>query len=410
MRAMRNVAAHLEATVDATEQERQAQRNRAANPPHLTSSAQRVERTPEAVGARSAAGTESSSVLPESAAQLEEIEAFVNLGRWAWDVRTGAVTCSPQLIRIYGLASPDLLRGSESFLLRTHQADRTRVRASLMRALSTFEPFQFQQRVVRMDNSIRVLRTRGTVEQGADGKPSRILGISQDVTELHAADQRAQERLKHVIRRTLDREEQDRGRIAKELRERVSEPLVSLGKRLAGVNSAGPASEAGPVASQIEECVHLVNSVGATTLQLIGHLRPSVLDQHGLLAALRAEALRVGRQAAIPVSVSGDEISPRLPIGVETAFFRLAQEGLANAARHAGCTLIRVSLTGNGNHTRLEIQDNGTGFDVTAITAGGSAGTGGLTLMRERAEAVSATFRLSSQPGTGARITMDYRG
>jgi signal transduction histidine kinase len=396
--------------VDATEQESQAQRNRVGNQPLLTSSAQRVERTPEAGGTRAAAGTESSSMPPEGAAQLEEIEAFVNLGRWSWDVNTGAVTCSPQLLRIYGLASPELMTSSDSFLLRTQQADRTRVRASIMRALSTFEPFQFQQRVVRMDNSIRVLRTRGTIEQGADGKASRILGISQDVTELHAADQRAQEHLKHVVRRALDREEQDRGHVAKELRERVSEPLVSLGKRLAGVNSAGPASEAGPVASQIEECIHLVNTVGTATLQLIGHLRPSVLEAHGLLAALRTEALRIGRQAAIPVSVSGDEISPRLPIGVETAFFRLAQEGLANAARHAGCTLIRLSLSGNSAHARLEIQDNGTGFDANAITAGGSAGTSGLALMRERAEAVSATFRLSSQPGTGARITVDYRG
>jgi two-component system, NarL family, sensor histidine kinase UhpB len=394
--------------VDATEQERQAQRNRAGNQTPLRSSSQSTEVEPD--GARIAAGTGPSSALPEGAAQLEEIEAFVNLGRWVWDVSTGAITCSPQLIRIYGLTSPDLISSSDSFLLRTHQADRTRARASIMRALSTFEPFQFQQRIVRLDNTMRVLRTRGSVESAGDGKPTRILGISQDVTDLHAADQRAQERLRHVARRTLDREEQDRGRIAKELRERVSEPLISLGKRLAGVNSAGPASEAGPVAAQIEECIHLVNTVVATTLHVIGHLRPSVLEEHGLLAALRAEALRVGRQAAIPVSLSGEEISPRLPIGVETAFFRLAQEGLANAARHAGCTLIRVALSGSNTHARLEIQDNGTGFDATAVTDKESAGTGGLTLMRERAEAVSATFRLSSQPGSGARITVDYRG
>jgi signal transduction histidine kinase len=407
---MRNVAAQVEATVDATEKERQALRNHVASQPPLASPSPRAERTAEASGAPATAGTRSSSALPEGAAQLEEIEAFVNLGRWVWDVNTGAVTCSPQLIRIYGLASPDLMPSSHSFLLRTHQADRTRVRASIMRALSTFEPFQFQQRIVRMDNTIRVLRTRGTIEQGPDGKPSRILGFSQDVTDLHAADQRAQERLKHVARRTLDREEQDRRRAAKELRERVSEPLIALGKRLAGVNSAGRASEAGPAASKIDECIQLVNSVGASTLQLIGLLRPSVLEEHGLLAALRAEALRVGREAAIPVSVSGDDISPRLPIGVEAAFFRLAQEGLANAARHAGCTLIRVSLSGNNAHARLEIQDNGTGFDVASVTAGESSGTGGLAFMRERAEAVSATFRLSSQPGAGARIAVDYRG
>jgi signal transduction histidine kinase len=110
------------------------------------------------------------------------------------------------------------------------------------------------------------------------------------------------------------------------------------------------------------------------------------------------------------VSVSGQEISPRLPAGTETALFRVAQEAIANAARHAGCTLIRVSLTGTAAHTRLEVQDNGSGFDVTAVAAGKTGEPRGIALMRERAEAVSASFRLSSQPGSGARITVDYRG
>jgi PAS domain S-box-containing protein len=336
-------------------------------------------------------------------AQLREIEALTNLGRWAWDVPTGALTCSPQLIRIFGLASPDLMPNSDSFLLRVHQADRTRVRASILRALSTGEPFQFQHRIVRMDHEIRVLRTHGSIVRSEDGKPLHIIGISQDITEQHAADRRAHMRLMQMARRALDREEADRSQIVKDLREHVTEPLVTLGRRLATLNAAGPASEAGPVAAQIDDCIQSLKAASAATLQVIGHLRPSVLEEHGLLAALRAEALRVGRQAAIPVSVSGQEISPRLPAGTETALFRVAQEALANAARHAGCTLIRISPTSTATHVRLEIQDNGSGFD--AATAGR-----GLMLMREHAEAVSASFRLSSQPGSGSRITVDYRG
>jgi PAS domain S-box-containing protein len=344
------------------------------------------------------------------AAQLEEIEALTNLGRWSWDIATGAITCSPQLIRLCGLASPDLMPNSDSFLLRVHQADRTRVRASIMRALSTGEPFQFQHRVVRMDHEIRVLRTRGTIVRSEDGKPLQIIGISQDITELHAADKRAQARLTQMARRALDREERDRSQIVKDLREHVTEPLVALGRRLATINASGPASEAGPVAAQIEACIGTVNAAGAATLQVIGHLRPSVLEEHGLLAALRAEALRVGRQAAIPVSVSGTEISPRLPPGAETALFRIAQEAIANAARHANCTLIRISLSGTASHTRLEIQDNGSGFDVTTVAGSDTPEARGITLMRERAEGLSASFRLSSQPGSGTRITVDYRG
>ena len=398
----------LEADVESTEQELLAQGNRATGQPAAVPPARRAERPPEGSATRATADSRAPGAPATS--QLEEIEAFVNLGRWAWDVSTGAITCSPQLIRIFGLASPDLMPSSESFLLRVHQGDRTRVRASIMRSLATGEPFQFQHRVVRMDDEVRVLRTRGGIERSEDGRPLRVLGISQDISDVHAADKRAQLRFMQVARRALDREERDRNQIVKELRERVSEPLIALGRKLAIINTTGPAAEVGPVAAQLDDCIHSVNSVGAAALQVMGHLRPSVLEEHGLLAALRAEAMRVGRQAAIPVSVSADEISPRLPIGVETAFFRLAQEAIANSARHAGCTLIRISLTGTAAHTRLEIQDNGAGFDVTTVAGNESGEPRGITLMRERAEAVSASFRLSSQPGTGARITVDYRG
>jgi signal transduction histidine kinase len=378
--------------VDSTDHDQRAHRNRAFA---------RTERSGEAGSALS-----SPSLSP-----VEDIEAFVNVGRWTLDLLTGALLCSPQLIRIYGLASPSLMPNSDSFLLHTHPSDRMRVRAVVLRAQSTGEPFQFQQRIVRMDDAIRVLRTRGRIERGADGQPLCILGMSQDITEAVVGDEQARQRFRKVTRHSFDREEGDKRRIVTQLRERLAEPLVSLGRRLGALSAEIPALEGEHVATLLEAPTRDINTVATATLQLMGQLRPSVLEDNGLLAALKAEGLRVGRQAAIPVSVSGDEIVPRLPMSVETALFRIGQEALANAVRHSACTLIRVSLTGSAHHARLEIQDNGTGFNAASLAGnepGGSAS--GLDLMRERAEAVCATFRLSSQLGGGARLTVEYRG
>jgi two-component system sensor histidine kinase UhpB len=341
------------------------------------------------------------------AGYLDEIESFVNLGRWEWTVATGALSCSQQLLRIYGVASQDMMPTATSFLLHTHPSDRMRVRASIMRAVQTSSPFQFQQRIVRPGtHEERVLRTRGRAETDEAGKPVRILGVSQDITDAHVAERQAQDRLKRAARSTLDREEQDRSRIALRIREDVAEPLLALGRKLAAASGPTADTEAAPL--DLAECISTATAVGTNTLRIIGSLQPAFMEQHGLLAALRSEALRIGRVAAIPVNVSGEEVSPRLPLGVESALFRVAQEALLNASRHSGCTLIAVSLTRSAGKVRLEVRDNGCGMDANATAADRSPEKRGLTLMRERAEAISATFRLSSRPGAGTRVIVEY--
>jgi signal transduction histidine kinase len=128
-----------------------------------------------------------------------------------------------------------------------------------------------------------------------------------------------------------------------------------------------------------------------------------VLDDYGLVAALRWYAEQFARRTGIGVVVEGEEPVPRLATRVEGALFRIAQEALTNVAKHAQATHVLVSVHVQGEILRLVVADDGIGFDP-----GLSAGHGwGLLTMTERAEGVGGRCRIESVPGQGTRVSVE---
>ena len=136
--------------------------------------------------------------------------------------------------------------------------------------------------------------------------------------------------------------------------------------------------------------------------RMVANLRPTVLDDFGLAAAIRLqieELQNAGWEITYQQTLPSDE---RLPAAVETTLFRVAQEALTNVRKHAQTTKVRVALSRVGSIVRLEVQDWGKGFDTNATKAG--TGTGehmGLLGMRERLALIDGRFILNSQPGRG---------
>ena len=129
---------------------------------------------------------------------------------------------------------------------------------------------------------------------------------------------------------------------------------------------------------------------------LIHELRPSVLQQKGLPAALREQVLDWGRQHGIVVELDLSEEST-VPLAIEEAFWRIAQEALSNVARHSQATRVQVCLTYTPEQVTLSIKDNGQGFDPASDQQNGV----GLHSIRERMAGVGGTVTLQSHPGEG---------
>jgi hypothetical protein len=193
-------------------------------------------------------------------------------------------------------------------------------------------------------------------------------------------------RLRNLSRRLLDAEESERRQIATELRDAVARPLA------AAHAASGLARLAAPLTAVRE---------------LIAQLRPSALDDFGLLAALRNYAARFELRTEIAVAVVGADDAAAIDARLESALFQIARDALDNVARHSRARSADVQLEVSGGMAILSIRDDGAGFDAQApLPAAGC----GLALMRERAAAVGGDLRVESNPGSGTTVSVHVRG
>jgi signal transduction histidine kinase len=179
----------------------------------------------------------------------------------------------------------------------------------------------------------------------------------------------------------LQAQEDERRAIARELHDEVGQSLSG-----ALLEDASPA-----VRSRLEDTVESVRRIALS-------LRPSMLDDLGLVAALEWQAREVGNRTGLAIEVCAEESAGELPDAHRTCIFRVAQEALRNCARHSGATRVRVALEKAVRGVTLAIEDNGKGF-----RAGRTRGLG-LLGMEERVNQLGGSFRLRSEPGRGTSI------
>jgi signal transduction histidine kinase len=218
--------------------------------------------------------------------------------------------------------------------------------------------------------------------------------------------QRSTTELVESKRRELESASDERQRIARDLHDSVSQSLFSmtLHARTAqrALQETGQQAN-GAVARELRHVGELSRAALAEMRALIFELRPRGLAEEGLVSALRKHAGAVGARERIAVSVNGP--SERLPLSPECEehLYRLGQEAIANASKHAEATRITVGVTSDGSTVGLEISDDGRGFDPQATYAGHL----GLTTMQSRASEVGATLRIDSAPGSGTVVSVE---
>jgi signal transduction histidine kinase len=204
-----------------------------------------------------------------------------------------------------------------------------------------------------------------------------------------------------VLRRVVAGQELERTRLARELHDETGQALTSI---LLGLRTI---QEADDVTQAVDDLRALVVSTLQSVRRLAVELRPSALDDYGLVSALERLTGTAGEQGGPSVDLEAQLGDERLPGEVETALYRIVQEALTNAIKHAEAGSVSVVLTRTPHSVTVVVEDNGRGIQGVRDSGADGAEGLGLTGMRERVALLHGRLRIESSPGMGTTIVAE---
>ena len=228
----------------------------------------------------------------------------------------------------------------------------------------------------------------------------RILHLERQAAQRFQEVVEARGQLKSLSARLVQAQEHERRALSRELHDEVGQ---SLSASLIGLSNLSAAIRSGlrrQVDDELDALRRLVEGTVSVVRNITLLLRPSMLDDLGLVPALEWQAREVSRQSQLLVRVDADGVSEDLPESFKTCIYRVVQEALHNVTRHASAVSVRIAVQQEPDQLRLSIEDDGCGFQMQRTRGLGLLG------MEERVVNLGGVFQIASQPGAGTRITI----
>jgi PAS domain S-box-containing protein len=339
-------------------------------------------------------------LLEANRRQLAEAQRIAQVGSWEWDLKNDEVTVSDEFCRIFGLPAGSRWTMEEGVAQLIPGADLERVERLLDRMRTDPSPYAFEHQMVHRDGTMRTVLSRGEGVCDGRGRLGRFIGTDQDITDPRRAD--AERR--RLLNRVYEAQEGQDRRLAADLHDAHIQSLATIGFKLEQARLRLGASGSPEVDELLWQVTKDLSAEVTSLRRTIGRLRPLVLVEDGLEAALREEAKSACQRAALVACEVASELDGRLDPVVETALFRVAQQALANVVDHAAATHALVAIECSDNGVVLRVSDDGVGFDPDQVQVIADIAHFGLIAMRERVEALGGRFRVTTAPGEGTVV------
>lgn len=342
-----------------------------------------------------------------------DMEPARELGRHA--IAAGLETLD--MARIHEIALVALMRSGNSARAR----NRLMGRAGLFFA-ETLTPIEQTHRGARETNA-RLNQIVKALSQRTKELADSVTELKQEITQRKTVEEslrdseraslqlleksrQMQEEMRHLSRQLLSVQEEERRRISRELHDVIAQTLTGINLRLATLMTESSVSTK-QLHKKIASTQRLVEKSVDIVHRFARNLRPTVLDDLGLIPALRSYMEGFMKDTGIRVSLKVFEGIEKSTGTVRTMLYRVAQEALTNVARHAKASQVEVGIHNQGGLIRMEITDNGQGFEVNGKASAKKHNRLGLLGMRERAEMIGGTFCVESAPGTPTTIRVE---
>jgi len=336
------------------------------------------------------------------ASERKHRELFENASDaiWIHDLDGNIITANKVAEKLTGYNSEELLKMNvKDFLAGESLNLAGEIRHKLFLGEAMEQPYE--QRLIRRDGTEAILKlTTSLITE--EGKPKGFQHIARDVT----TEKKMQDNLRFYLGQIVRVQEEERKRIARELHDDTAQELVALSRQLDSLTSAGHLSAKD--ISSLEELRQQVDRVLDGVRRFSQDLRPSVLDDLGLLPALEWLTSDLIQHFGIEIAMGILGSSRRFPPETELILFRIAQEALRNVWKHSEASRAWVTVEFGDDKTVLTITDNGKGFELPErVEDLASAGKLGLAGMQERVQLIGGKLTLQSEPGKGTTVAVE---
>jgi len=315
---------------------------------------------------------------------------------------------NPKAVQLIGYSKEEIR--SRPFIEFVHPDDRDMVSINYAKRMKGEEvPAHYSFKVVTKDGVIRWLELSAVLFTW-EGRPATLNFLS-DITDRKKVEKelkKSHRQVRSFAKRLAEAEEIERQKIARELHDQVGQNLTALGINLSILRSQLSGTLTGQTDARLNDSMSILAETAKRIRDVMSDLRPSVLDDYGLMAAIRWLSERISARTGLAIGVEGQDTKADLSSETEITLFRIAQELLTNITKHAKATEVGIRLESMYGRVRFIISDNGIGFDPTALDQAGES-RWGLLNVRERTDAIDGILTIASRPGQGTRVVIEVK-
>lgn len=349
------------------------------------------------------------NALLKSEEKFRSIIEVVSDCVWEADEKGVYKFVSPQVKDVIGYEPEELLGKTPYDLIKPPEAGR--VIDYLKPITAARRNFVFMESVVRHKNGESIItETSGVPVFNEAGKYCGYRGVVRDITARKRSENElraSQKQLRDLSAHLQSVREEERRNLARELHDEFGQSMTALKIELVRLGGKKAAARGD---NQIPAMIDIVDTAMETVRKIVLELRPGVLDELGLAAAMEWQTKEFQKRTGIACSLHIEFEEPAACIKLKTTVFRILQECLTNIARHAQAKNVRITLRDEGTRIFFEIEDDGRGIDLARVEASDSH-TFGILGMRERALLLDGTVEISrvetgGEGGSGTRVTV----
>jgi len=331
------------------------------------------------------------------------------------DLRLGCFNWVGPIRELTGIAGPEWQRlGMADWELLIHPEDRCQMLQARDCAAKSRAKYRLEYRIRRSDGHCLHVRDQGSFLYDAADCCYRMIGAIQDVTGQKMAELGLKERIDSLCRHSLHLEthcDNERRVIAREIHDELGQSVTALKYHIGSLQLALAQERRTSISRQIVEMESVVDTIFGSVKDILLHLRPRVLDDHGLPAAIGWQVQEFRKLCRIRVRYLKQKDLVLKP-SAYCAFvvFRILQESLTNIMRHAGATRVTVSLTRKGDNAILRIVDNGRGITDAELSSSTSFGIRGIKERALGCNGISLAIARGPRGGTVVRLAFPDGG